>query len=249
MRFQQIIPFLGMAAVSAVLVGLLVRRRYRVLYFFTVYTACVLVADSLVLLWRDRFFTWDFWLQREMALAVLKFAIGLEVAARAFKAFPTAQANARRVLFLVLALTWVAVVNAPVATQSTAPSAVLTADEDFKRLLFEAFLPRIQNGTAWLFTAILAIVLWYRLPLNLFRKAVLIGFVPFLLASTIANQLGTAEATKGYAQLLESLAFLGVQLYWARAAWRSAPDIVVTPAAAASHSPLERLASGASKSG
>jgi len=238
-----------MAAALAVLAGLVVRRRHRNLYFFTVYIACVLMADSLVLLWRDQFFTWDFWLQRETALAILKFAIGLEVAARAFKAFPTAQANARRVLFLVLALIWVAVVNAPVATHSTVPSAVLTPEEDVKRLLFEAFLPRIQNGTAWLFTAILAIVLWYRLPLNLFRKAVLIGFVPFLLASTIANQLGTDPVTKKYAPYIESLAFLVVQLYWAWAAWRRAPDVVVTPPKAREHSSLERLASGAGKLG
>ena len=38
--------------------------------------------------------------------------------------------------------------------------------------------PRILNGTIWVFTSQAALILWYRLPVDSFRKAILIGLIP-----------------------------------------------------------------------
>src|SRR5713226_3351038 len=81
--------------------------------------------------------------------------------------------------------------------------------------------PRLLNGTIWLFAAIAATILWYRLPVDPFHKAILIGFVPYLLIFTtglnILDSYGWDLRTSvNYAQVG---AYVALMAYWAHAAW------------------------------
>jgi hypothetical protein len=207
---QTVIWSLAMTALVLLLVGLFRRGRHRACYSFTAYAFAVLIGSILPRIDPDRFFNWDFYLPRDAVLALLKVAIGVELARRIFRSFPGAFARARWVILVVLAglLLAVTVVSTTVADSGS---------------LYSRLMPRVQNGTAWLFTSILGVVLWYRLPLNLFHKAILVGFVPYLLIATAAVQ---AMETWGwremriYAGYIDSVAYLLCVAYWAYAAWR-----------------------------
>ena len=85
--------------------------------------------------------------------------------------------------------------------------------------------PRVLNGSIWLFTAIAALILWYRLPVEPFHKAVLLSYVPYLLVFTVTmnvlGSLGWAGWERGWAvRYFNQLAYLALMMHWARAAWR-----------------------------
>lgn len=206
---QRLISYVGNALILAVLLGLIVRKRYASCYSFAPYLVIVLVPELVMALWPERFFRWDFWILKEAALNLLKFAIALELALRAFRAFPGARATARRVLFGVLAVTYLGVLAVPVQTANYAIQA-------------SQVQIRILNGTVWLFTGISALILWYRLPVEPMQKAILIGFVPYLLVFTVA--MNALEAfgwhLREYASYAQALAYVLLTGYWCRAVWR-----------------------------
>lgn len=212
--FQQIVLYCVDALLLLTLVGLFVRRRYRVCHTFVPYLAVALVADILVLLWPDRFFYRWFWLFKEIAINALRFAVAIELAFRTFRAFPGARSTARAILLALLALTLVAVVAA------TGNLTELMTGKDPDTLIVKV-QPLILNGTIWLLTAIAALVLWYRLPVDPFHKAILLGVVPYLLVFTTG--LNALEAY-GWANLervsyAQSVCFMALAGYWAYAAW------------------------------
>jgi hypothetical protein len=206
----------------ALLAGLVVRRRYGACVSFTVYLVAVLAPEILISGWPERFHRWDFWIVKETVHNLLKFAIALELAIRTFQAFPGARATARAVVLLVVLLTLAGILAVPVE-----PAA------DFPELASQLH-PRILNGTIWLFTAIAGVILWYRLPVDPFHKAILIGFVPYLLVFTVAmNALASIgwhiQTLVGYAHPVAYLLLLG---YWTHAAWRPQEAPVRAPQAA-----------------
>jgi hypothetical protein len=151
--------------------------------------------------------------------------MAIELALRTFRAFPGAIATARRTLLVVCVLTWVAVSAVPTGVEPTAADRVL---------VFAAQLhPRVVNGTIWLFTATAALILWYRIPVHPFHKAVLLGYVPYLLVFTILyNALGQLGWQRllflGYAG---QIAYVSLAAFWVHAAWRAYPEALVRPAA------------------
>ena len=208
---QALIACVGTIALAIVLAGVLVRRRYRRWWFFALFLAVTLVSTIMLVGWPSRFYTKGFWQAKETALNFIRFAMALELAYRAFRAFPGALATARWALLFVLGVTFAAIVFSG-------------GGADYESFLGE-IQPRVLNGSIWLFTAIAAIILWYRLPIDHFQKSVLLSYVPFLLIFTVCmNVLGVAgRAGWEHAWPVRygnQLAFLGLMVYWARAAWR-----------------------------
>jgi hypothetical protein len=214
---------LGEIILVVVLLGILVRRRAASCYSFTVYIVAVLVCEVLITAWPVRFHTWNFWVFKEILLIVLKFAIALELAARTFRAFPGARSTARGVALLVVLISLAAVLSLPAPTNPGFPE------------LASQVVPRIVNGTIWLFTALAAVILWYRLPVDLFHKAILVGFVPYLLVFTVAlNLLVVFEGEAKWlamASYLQSVAYVLLLGYWGYAAWRPLEGRVRAPEA------------------
>jgi hypothetical protein len=89
-------------------------------------------------------------------------------------------------------------------------------------VIFTRLQPRLLYGTIWLLTGIAALILWYRLPVDSMHKAILLGWVPYLLIFTAG--LNLAEAY-GWDELIPKVNYVHITayylllVYWARAAW------------------------------
>lgn len=215
----------------AILAGLVARRRYRVCFSFVLYLLVILAADLLRLLGPSRlepasmlfpylgkagFSSRNFWFVKELMITLLRFAVALELAFRTFRSFPGARSTARGFLFLLLAVTLVSIVL-------VTPLVSAVDQDDRLEQVVGRLQPRVLNGTVWLLTGIAGLILWYRLPVDHFHKAILIGLVPYLLIFAIGlDRIESYEWKDSARELFNAVyttAFLLLLAYWARAAW------------------------------
>src|SRR5262245_32482540 len=206
---QHVIAGVAGTLLVVVFAGLFVRRRYEECLTFALYIGAVILAEFLILLWPAHFYTWECWVLSEIVHNLLKFGIALELAVRTFRVFPGATATARRLLFLVVVVTGCATVTDPLST----PDYLIIAGDLHGRIL---------HGTMWLFLSLTAVILWYRLPVSSFHKAILLGFVPYLLIFTLAMNLfrSFGWVINEYVGYLHSLAYVALLLYWTSAVWK-----------------------------
>jgi len=212
----------GTALLASVLVGILVRRKLGLWYSFGAYVAILVVSSVLIAVWPDQFYSQEFWRPKETILNLIRFVMALELADRTFRAFPGALSTLRWVVLFVLSATLVAVL------------AVGGSTDD--RTFLGEMQPRVVNGSIWLFTAIASLILWYRLPINAFHKAILLSYVPYLLIFTVVmnalSGLGWEHSRPvRYANQIAYAIMLGC---WSYAAWRSVeaparPPRIATP--------------------
>ena len=218
---QAWIAYAGILGLAIVLAGVLVRGRYRTWCFLALFLAATLVSSVTMMAWPGRFYTKGFWQGKETALNFIRFAMALELAYRTFRAFPGALATARWALLFVLAVTFTVVV-------------AWGGGADYRSFLGDV-QPRVLNGSIWLFTAIAAIILWYRIPVDHFHKSVLLSYVPFLLIFTVCMNVLGSVGPAGWdrawpVRYLNQLAYVGLMIYWARAAWRRVEEPARPPA-------------------
>jgi hypothetical protein len=221
---QRVILAVSNLFLIAALAGLWVRRRMRLVYLFPTYVLAVIVLSSLSGLWPDRFNTWSFYWFKQSVYALLEMAVALELTVRVFQAFPAAQRTARGAFLLVLLVTVVATWTAPIDPPSE------RVQQQWADLVLSLH-PRIANGTAWLFGALFALILYYRLPLHPLHKAIAFGFMAYLLLLTLGLDLVkrsdfTRLTLVSYAS---SVGYTLVAGYWAWAAWRRDPAPPVPP--------------------
>ena len=205
--------------VLAALVGLCVRRRVRLGYSFPLYLLAILLLSSLVGLWPGRFHTWGMYWFNESVYSLLKVGVALELAIRVFQAFPAARQTARGAFLVVLGVTVVAAWQAPTGIAGS------DSGEQRWAALVLVLHPRITNGTAWLFGALFALILYYRLPLHPLHKAIAFGFMAYLLLFTLGLDLIRRSdfAALGFVSYASSVSYTLLAAYWARAAWRRDP--------------------------
>lgn len=201
---------------TAILIGLFLRGHWRSCYSFPLYLASFVLLEGAILGWPGRFFCLDFWLAKEALEGLLKLAVAFEIAGRLFQRLPTA-----RMTFAVASLAALAVIALAVA-----PS--VGADID---MVASIGLPRLLYGTALIFVGLLTVCLWYYVPLYPIHKAVLLGFVPYLVAFTVVLQ---ALQTFGWdvresANRMNTIAFISLLAFWARAAWRPFAPSDISP--------------------
>lgn len=221
--FELAVVILVLCLVFTTIVGLVRRRSVRAALSFALYLAAVFVTDALMLL--DRFDTLAFWLRKEVVLSALKFAIAFELITRAFGRFPGAKATAHRIFWLIVVLT---VVGTLWVAASWDVGTAAPESREVAASVISAFQPRVLTATTWLFVAIAGLILWYRLPVESIPKAILIGFVPYLLFSYLVLELRTANhwPTAGWMTRLDTWAYLLLLGYWARSAWQPFREII-----------------------
>src|SRR6185436_4225009 len=156
--------------------------------------------------WPHRFHTPDFWQWKETGLNAARFGMALELAFRIFRAFPSAFAVLRRLVIIIVIVTAAAVI----VTVQNSPA------HDMYNTFVGKIDPVLLNGTVWLFVAMAVLIMWYRLPVLLFYKAILLSYLLYLLIFTIAlKKLGTLGGERGVAfQYLHQLAYLVLVAYW-----------------------------------
>jgi hypothetical protein len=209
---EKLVVCVGLVLLAACLAGLFVRRRQGLCVSFTLYLGAVLLSDGLVVFWPARFHSWDFWVLKESVHNLLKFGIALELTLRTFRAFPAARRTAAGLVLGVLALTWLSVGPRPRLEGRPLELAL-------------NLQPYVLAGTLWLFIAISALILWYRLPVAPLHKALLLGFVPYLLLFTVAMNLLKAfgGSVREYVGYFKNAGYQALLVYWAYTAWRPGP--------------------------
>lgn len=207
------------AAVGVALVGLVARRHTRVCRAFVSYLAVVFVFDIALAGWPSRWWTWEGWLWRHTILDVLKIAVALELAYWVFLGFPGAAKSVRATVFLLLLGTLAAVLVLP---------ADVARDKD--GFLLGSFRPRMEMASAWLFTATAGLVRWYRVPLHPIHRAIILGFVPYLVVFSSVMKLIIDYGWSRYIAMADPWAYLAAACWWAWSAWQSEPPVDVEPA-------------------
>ncbi|MGE0453854.1 MAG: hypothetical protein AB7O37_11975 [Vicinamibacteria bacterium] len=208
------------SAIILALAGLFVRRRAALCWSFVAYLMAILVCNSLISFWPDRFFLLWFYILKESLYDLLKLAIAAELAFRTFKAFPGARARARLLLApLVAALVGVLLLK---ALQSDPGVTVLRHH------------PLGQTATIWLFAAMSLLAVWFHVPVHPFHRALLMGFTSYLIVFvSLLNVLRTQgwdlmrQTVSGW----DTRAYLALVLFFAWSAWRRY-DRVAVPASA-----------------
>jgi hypothetical protein len=194
-------------ALLALLVAMAMRGRLGLCWSFTLYLVAILVGNSLSTFWPHRFYTPAFWVLKQGVYDLLKIAVGIELAWRAFSAFPGAWRIARVVILLLL-------------TSSTFVLAWLTPRSMYRNLW--DWQPGVVTAAVWLLTAVALLVVLYQIPIGDWQRAIVLGFAPYLLVSvTLLNlwQRRGWQAREGIG-LLDSFAYLALVLFWVHAAWR-----------------------------
>jgi hypothetical protein len=223
---ENAVALAGDLLILAAVVGILFRRRYQICQTFVLYLGAVLVSDLLLIFWPGRFYFKLFWLMKEVLINALRFGVALELSFRTFRAFPGARSTARGVVLLLLAVTCVTVVAVSGDNSHGAASGPPTFE-----LIAGRIQPRLLNGTIWLFAAIAATILWYRLPVDPFHKAILIGFVPYLLIFTTGLNILDSYGwdLRSSVNVVQVGAYIALMAYWAHAAWLPAAAPVQAP--------------------
>lgn len=209
---QLLVAFAAIALEATLLAAILIRRRYATCLSFALYVTAVLVPGVLFAVWPERFYTVENYFLRETVHNLLKFAIALELGYRTFRVFPGALSVARKVALLILSLV---ALMAIAGISLNGPATGMAAE----------WHARVLNGTIWLLTGIAAVILWYRLPVAPFHKAILVGFVPYLLVFSVGMravvELGLQESHLFHR--VHTVAYVALLFYWNRAAWAPAP--------------------------
>ena len=206
------------------LVGLVVRGHWRAWYSYALYVL-VLPLFTLLYLVDARFYEKNVWMVQESLLNAIRFGMALELAARTFRAFPGARSTLNLVVMAVVAVTLA------LALPSYDPH------HDYVNFVLN-LQPRLLSGSVWLFTAIAALILWYRLPVLPFRKAVLLSYLPYLIISTaflnVLKEYGWDRLQ--VLQYLNQGVYFALVTFWTRTAWQ-VPVLSDSPTSSSSAPP------------
>ena len=208
---QTVIACLAQLGLALAVAGLLLRGHGRFCRAFAAYLSFALVCNVLITGWPDQFFTMPFWIFEQFVLDVLKIAVALETAYWAFLGFDGARDVARGALFLLLAATLAAV--------------LALHHEDAEGVVLLGLQPRMATATVWLFTALAALVAWYRIPMHPVHMGIMIGFVPYLVLFTTVLRFMTAFGWGETLATLDPVAYVAACAWWAKMAWRPAPAL------------------------
>ena len=204
---QALVAHAARLALVVLLAGMVWRGRVPQCWAFGVYVVAALVGNTLVSLWPSRFYTPEFWVVKQGVYDILKPAIALELAWRAFRAFPGALRTARLVLLLLLGVSSVSLAALP-----TRPAYAVVWE----------WQPGIATAGLWLLTATALMVVWYQVPLSRWQRAIMIGLAVYLLVFvTLLGLLKSRGWGVGtFVATVEATAYLALVAFWAWVAWR-----------------------------
>jgi hypothetical protein len=207
---QVIIGYLATGLLWVALAGIVRKRRYREWILFPIFVFAVAFWGTLVIFWNTRFHGPELWMAKEGVHHILRVAMALELAMRTFRAFPGAMATLKRVVFMLMVVTIGIVLT-------TAPAA----------LKYESFIgvfqPRVVAAAIWLFTGIAILILWYRLPVSRFQKAIVLSYVLYLpILAAYMNLLAGLGWQRGrLIGYLHQFSYLALASFWAYVCWRT----------------------------
>jgi hypothetical protein len=210
---------------STALVGILVRKRHTECGTFPVYLAVVLLSETLVRLFPKQLFHWNVYIVQQMMYNLLTFAVALELARRAFQAFPGAAATARWIFLAVLVVTGISIFAA------TDPGAV-RSNSSFYLTAMLTIQPRLINATIWLFVVTARLVIFFNIPVSDWHRSVSLSFTAYLVVSVTLLNLMKAIGwdIQSFVNFFDGSTYLAVCCWWAASAWQQSEVRAVVPA-------------------
>lgn len=197
------IAWSGLALELTLLIGLVVRRRLR-----QCYTLPLLVLASMGSVLTTNLCpgcrTWEFWIAKELAHAMLLLAVALELSWRAFRPVPRAWLWARLAVIGSVGLGVVLVAAMPPGPVSV------------------RVVPWILAALAWLYTLLGLITLALKMPEEPLHRAILWGMSSYLML--YAATWGQAADDVTLPNLLNPMMFLLVMGVLTWTAWRHGSD-------------------------
>ena len=201
-------------ALTMALVGIFVRKRQSECWTLPVYLGVVLGFDSAMSLFPKQLFVWNVYVLQQWLYNFLHLAVALELARRAFKAFPGAAATARVIFLVILVVAGLSIFAAtPPGTargSSFSIAAVLTLQ------------PRLINATIWLFVATSRLVMFFNIPVSDWHRSVSLGFSIYLVISvTLINLMKTfGFDIRHFIGFFDGSAYLALCSWFALRAWQ-----------------------------
>jgi hypothetical protein len=190
----------------------------RICRWFAPYLLAVLVCELPLVVWSERFLTWEFYNAKETVYGVLKLVLAVDLGATMFAAFPGAAATARHASLLAL-------VGIGAVLVAAHPAGARLDD------LAVELQPRLANGTAFLLLTLWGLAIFYHVPTHRFHRAILAGLSAYLLLFTVI--LGYLVLPRSKFHVLVSLAnsfgYLVLLAYWMWEAWRPEPPAPGSP--------------------
>jgi hypothetical protein len=186
----------------------LYRHKHYYCYSFGGYVALQATVNASAFFWPTFYENWAVWVAKETLYALARLFVLAELSTLIFRTLPRARTRAY-VLLSLAALVLLVVLTLPYDTTSA-------------YRLAKNVLSRFDYVTAWGLIGLLVMVVWYRLPLHPFHKAILHGMLWLLLvhfgAVYSARAIGGLAAGRIY-----NTVQIGILAWWLKAAWAREP--------------------------
>jgi hypothetical protein len=156
---------------------------------------------------------------------LLIFGVALELARRAFQAFPGAAATARWIFLAILIVTGLSIFAA------TSPAAV-RSNSSFYLTAMLTLQPRLINATIWLFVVTARLVIFFNIPVSNWHRSVSLSFTAYLVVSvTLLNLMKSfGWNIQSFVNFFDGSAYLALCCWWALSAWQKSEATEVVPA-------------------
>ena len=198
---------LGAALLALLAVTLLRRGKARESFLFTVYIIAAASFTTAFLLFPSAY-TPEAFMVKQGIYDSLLFGMSLELAIRTFAAFRGIAAFVRSALGVAVA------VSTGLIMLATPASA------DYNS--FMRFQPGVSAAGIWCLAFVGLLIVWYQIPVPTFTRAIILGYVPYLMVFTVCldliSRLGWGQVQNlGY---LNAVAYDTVAGYWVYTASR-----------------------------
>lgn len=191
----------------AVLVGVFVRRKARACKAFPAYLATATLGHTLIVAAPAMFWNWTFLSVSDALQTTLALTIAFEIADKTFRALP----GGYRRMTWVLTMATIALVLAV----ALAPAWTGTAYDLARKL------ERVSYGTSFIFVSIMAVVIYYGVPMDPFLRALATGFGARGVLVGCVSLLWHFDPLFGAGRdFVVKTAYPTLLIWWAWAAWR-----------------------------
>lgn len=206
----------GGVLATAVLIGLIVRRRVRACVSFVSYLTAVAVGKALQLMWPERFWTWDFMRWSDALQVILRAAIAFEICYKVFRPLPEGSKRMRATLALVLMAMAIAFVVYPPQAANAFEGTIV--------------LQQVSYGVAFLFVAFLLVTWHYGIPIDPLHRDIACGFGLLSLVLSFAAALSAYDPAAEWGRyFLVKTAYPLLLAAWCVSAWRRDPPTRLSP--------------------
>ena len=209
--FQQLLVLTVCVASVVTLPGIIWNGRVRECWSYLGYLLFLTFSAFCVLTWPQTFYRWDWWMAKRAVFDALKAGIAIELALRAVAVFPGAKARLQVAMVVTLAA-------------STALIATGPGHRDYAAVW--TWQPTINSVTIWLFFVTALVVIYYRLPVSVWHRTLVVVFsLKLFFFTVLINILAHAGwRARPWVNVADGLSDVTVSLVVAFFAWRQSTD-------------------------